>query len=447
MFSQGTLTRSLIMKLISNVSMNNKSKGFAVFIILIMAISSLTIIFATIPTVLAQSGTNISGIITQDTIWKKTNSPYSLTGPVAVNQGVTLTIEAGTTVNLNGYYVQVNGTLLAIGSSTNQINIKGPGDVRGGIIITAISNGWNQQTGSGCIIENAIISASVIAQNSVKIDHNTITASVTGHDFSIITNNNITGGTVGIFDSSIFSNNTITSATGLGSLLFGGTVLVSVGSGFSVNTSPIISSNVIKGSHDNGGHGSEGIQVSDYASITGNTIDGCKTGINVESTGTALIDKNLIINNQDGIDILGTCNIQENLLTKNYNAITISHSEATIFNNNIYANNFNLVSGVSYNINAQNNWWGTTDQQAINQTIHDSKNDFNLGTVNFVPFLTEANKHAPNPNTSTLNPSSSLTPTITPSPTTPEFPSAIAFTIFIVILTMVILSHQKRLKL
>jgi hypothetical protein len=136
------------------------------------------------PLGLAQSGTNVNGIISSDTTWTQANSPYSLTGPVAVNQGATLTIDAGTTVNLNSNYIQINGTLIAIGSSNNQININGPADVRGGIIITAISNGWNQQTGSGCVIENVIIGASVIAQNSVKIDHNMMTASVSGHGFS-----------------------------------------------------------------------------------------------------------------------------------------------------------------------------------------------------------------------------------------------------------------------
>jgi hypothetical protein len=393
-----------------------KSRILSLIAILILVGSSV-LMFVNMPLGLAQNGTSVSGIISSDTTWTQVGSPYTLTGPVAVNQGIRLTIEAGTTINLNGYYIQVNGTLIAIGSSTNPINIKGPADVRGGIIIMAISNGWNQQTGSGCIIENAIISASVIAQNSVKIDHNTITASLSVHGFSIITNNNITGGTVGIFDSSILSNNIITETVGLGSLLFGGTVLVSAGSGSSVNNLPVISSNIIKGSHDNGGHGNEGIQVSDYASITGNTIDGCKTGINVERTGTALIDKNLITNNQDGIDILGTCNIQENLLTKNNNAITISSGEATIFNNNIYSNNFNLVLGVSYAINAPNNWWGTTDTQAINQTIYDFKNDFNLGSVVFIPFLSSPNSQAPTGLTSTPEPS--ISPSS--SPTVPEF--------------------------
>lgn len=97
-----------------------------------------------------QAYTDVNGVINSDKTWTKANSPYSLTGPVAVNSGVTLTIEAGTAVNLNDYYIQVNGTLIAKGTSTNLINFNG-----GGITFTSASKSWNEQTGSGCIIENA----------------------------------------------------------------------------------------------------------------------------------------------------------------------------------------------------------------------------------------------------------------------------------------------------
>jgi hypothetical protein len=53
------------------------------------------------------------------------------------------------------------------------------------------------------------------------------------------------------------------------------------------------------------------------------------------------------------------------------------------------------------NIDAANNWWGTTDAQTINQTIRDSKIRQDLGTVTYTPFLTELNPQAmPNPNAS-----------------------------------------------
>jgi hypothetical protein len=53
-----------------------------------------------------------------------------------------------------------------------------------------------------------------------------------------------------------------------------------------------------------------------------------------------------------------------------------------------------IRNSAQYDFNATYNWWGTTDVQVINQTIHDYKNDFNLGNVTFEPFLTEANPSA-----------------------------------------------------
>jgi len=113
-----------------------------------------------------------SSIITSDTTWTKANSPYSLTGPVKVNNGVTLTIAAGATVNLNGYYIRVEGTLVARGTSSDKIYINGGDDISSetGIHFWSACTSWNEQTGLGCIIENANFnSCPVSVYNIVKI--------------------------------------------------------------------------------------------------------------------------------------------------------------------------------------------------------------------------------------------------------------------------------------
>ena len=63
----------------------------------------------------AETGTLVAGIIYTDTTWTKANSPYNLTGAIGIYQDVTLTIQPGVIVNLNGNYIQVNGTLAARG--------------------------------------------------------------------------------------------------------------------------------------------------------------------------------------------------------------------------------------------------------------------------------------------------------------------------------------------
>ena len=148
--------------------MGKIDKTFALILILVMVISGASLI-AFLPKALAQSGTTVTGIIYSDTTWTQANSPYSLTGPVSVNSGATLTIESGVTINLGNYYLEVNGTLRAIGNSNN-INFIG-----GRMIFSQPSTSWNAQTGSGCIIENAVLSSDIeMWTASPNINNNTI---------------------------------------------------------------------------------------------------------------------------------------------------------------------------------------------------------------------------------------------------------------------------------
>jgi len=344
----------------------------------------------------AQSGSNVNGIITSNTTWTQANSPYTLTGSVAVNAGVTLTIQAGVTVNLNGNYLQVNGTLFAIGTSTNKIQFNG-----GSITFTTVGNGWNDQTGSGSIIQYANVTSTIVSvQSPAKIDHNTLNGN--------IMMNNVISANCGVI-----SNNTVTASYG------------------------------------------DGIACSGNASISGNTIVGALWGGIDAFSGSPTIQGNLVTNNmgwngvmsQGGIVVRNggsesvptTPFIEDNTITNNNLGITIGSqgSQAIspiILNNNIYGNqkyNFYL-NQITYNVTVSNNWWGTTDTQAIGQTIYDYKNNFNLGNVSFIPFLSASDPLAPaqtyNPNpTPTPSPSPTptptTTPTSTPAPTTATSPT------------------------
>jgi hypothetical protein len=522
-----------------------------------------------------QAATEVTGIISSDITWTKANSPYSLTGPTAVGKGVTLTIEAGATVNLNGYYVQVNGTLVAQGSSADKIYFN-----NGELVFTSVSNGWNEQTSSGNIIENAILdetsisssqslkissssvnedysdsvtislgSSSIITNNIIKgaiqvdgasalISGNTITGRVYTGDSSTISNNIITQGAIKFQTtnkvyaiqtgmSSTISSNTVTGiANPAYPVLTGELAAISVGGGSSVISNKVtgtitgrpseISNNVVTGgglNHDMGGRetiaiytiyiysssstitdniitGTNGVAVNFQAGasmISGNTINGnilggteaaqstisrntitgaigiaagsaaifgniiegpinCGgsdasihdnvisdgiTGINV-ITGTATIERNSITKYSNGISVGSQAIIRSNTISGNNIGIELNNSPSvTIANNNIQNNNQNSIylKETSNDIEATNNCWGTTDTQAINQTIHDFKNDFNLGKVNFVPFLTEPNPEAtPDPNalpisTPTPVPSTSPTPTSSPAQTSTPTPT------------------------
>lgn len=154
-----------------------------------------------------QAATEVGGIITSDTTWTKANSPYNLTGNVLIESGVTLTIEADTTLNFNEYFIRVNGSLViqpgvtlnietVVGGGSIQvhglINMRGtstnPIHVNGGtyyyawiappsyssIVFSQQSIPWNEQTASGCIIENVVLSSTnIVVNNSPKITKNT----------------------------------------------------------------------------------------------------------------------------------------------------------------------------------------------------------------------------------------------------------------------------------
>ena len=113
-----------------------------------------------------QASTDVNGIINSDTTWTKANSPYTITQPVTVNSGVTLTIEPGVTAIMNqNVYLQVDGVVVAIGTSAEKILFDG-GEIR----LMPNSTGWNEQTASGSVIENAIFNGAIITvSNSAKM--------------------------------------------------------------------------------------------------------------------------------------------------------------------------------------------------------------------------------------------------------------------------------------
>lgn len=112
--------------------------------------------------------------------------------------------------------------------------------------------------------------------------------------------------------------------------------------------------------------------------------------------GEATIERNLISNNTNGVDVASQVTILNNTITNSSIAVRLQTSPSAITYNNIvnYTQSSLYLSSISTGINATYNWWGTTNTQSINFSIHDFKYDLNLGIVNFVPFLNEPNSQA-----------------------------------------------------
>jgi hypothetical protein len=454
-------------------------KALQVLLLIVFLVSSF--IFTT-GINLVHAATVPPSIINSDTTWTVGGSPYNLSGPTLVSYGATLTIEAGATININTFYLQVNGTLNARGTSVNPIHINSAKVNAGEIKFVASSTSWNEQTGIGCIIQNAIINQTVISivGCSVKIDGNIFYDSAdmqhenvainTGRyvgdssvfvSSSIISNNKFSQCGIDVVDSSIVSKNIIEGGMGI----YGGSPVISentisggssyfwIGRSFErdYNTiaidgycSPTIAANNIQGSisfnaNENGGvqndtrtyvnsviSGNEmgAILIQDGAGhvvISNNIMSGVMAGKEVATT----ISGNLITKANVGLEI-GNAVVKDNTIANCPIAITVNNGGSPVIRgNNIQ--NFSQFSikliGTPNDVNASNNWWGTTDTGAIAKSIYDQKNDFNLGKVNFAPILASSNPSAP-PLTLFLSTPKIPTTIATSSPTPTEIPEA-----------------------
>ncbi len=351
-------------------------------VLLILLFASMFLVFNPV-----NAETSVSGSITVDTTWTKNNSPYTVTEKTLIAEGKTLTIEPGVTVNIdNSAYLQVKGMLVARGSANEKIYFNG-----GQIRFTQVSCiDWNEETGYGCIIENAEINSNVdkaiyIIENSIKLNANTINAKIySSYGGPIITNNIIIGGIVVDGGATIISNNKITK----NGLDFGyGDFLDALVTKNSISDIGVSGINVNTGNASNQGDFSLRIEK--------NLIKNCETGINVGAMISPTIKYNTITNNKGGILLL------------NYPGSTII-AENSIINCEQYS--LSLSQWIATDISVPNNWWGTTNIQEIEKTIWDSDHNFDVGTVTFEPILTQPSSLAPTE-------ASDTTPTITSTPT------------------------------
>ena len=91
------------------------------------------------------ASSSISGVISTDTTWSVSGSPYLLTGNVGVDTGATLTIDPGVVVKAQGNYtLQVAGKLVVQGSQDQPVSFTCTSQVKGcwgGIQFTSAQSG------------------------------------------------------------------------------------------------------------------------------------------------------------------------------------------------------------------------------------------------------------------------------------------------------------------
>jgi hypothetical protein len=327
------------------------------------------------------------------------------------------------------------------------------------MFFSPLSNSWNDTSNTGSIIQYANFNQIYLQiDSSPKIDNcqfnfqtNYQSIFNIGSGSPIISNNiivytvqgnaggasclNIFGGAPQItnnrFEGSYanYTSNEIKVNSGTPSItsnLFDGDYHGSSNNGISVSSgNPIISNNQFKGK---GCLKAIVDSSSTQFTISNNIFSNCNSGITAQAASILTVSGNSFLGGNDGINILGSASltITGNLIDGNsrfgisgggyIDSNTITNNRVgihnpplgTISNNNIIGNILNSIDAKTSNVNAQNNWWGTIDIPTINQTIYDSKVDSSLGTITFVPFLTQPSSTAPS--------IPATTPVITPIP-------------------------------
>jgi len=365
-----------------------KLKTIVGIMLILLMVSIVSVAFnsvsatSSLSVVRTSASTDVSGRITTNTTWTLADSPYIIVGDVIVETNVFLTIEPGVVVKFtNGTNLIVDGALIARGNST--------------YTITFTSNAATPQLGDwgtirfrdtsideACIIDWVTIeyaSAGITIYNSSpKIDNSILRYNVYGfysesEGIARISNSSILNNTYGIggsfayyyyyspYTRSQISNSRILNNT-YGVWSSGGTLRI-LASDISYNTNGIIASSAtISKSIISNNNGSG---VSPYWYRYDNTT--------YYYDGTFSITYSTITENKEnGIVSKGSSNIHFSNLYNNtpydaYNAAPFSWSYG--------------------DVDATNNWWGTTNTTKIDEHIYDYYDDYNLKRVFYQPSL------------------------------------------------------------
>jgi Secretion system C-terminal sorting domain len=351
----------------------------------------------------AYAQTLVSGGIYNNVTWTLASSPYIVTGDIVVFPGKTLTIEPGVEVRVqgNGYpfgigtYIEIRGSIVAVGTPTAPITFKADGVVtdpwtwRGIQIQTQqgadgnfnyinMSNAYN-----GFASDGYVIRPGVTEFNNCNFSDNYI--SVNPWYSSKFVDCNFVGNGIGVqpassYDVEVellrcnFEDNEIALTYCWDTATIDSCVFLS-------NDNPLISfgngtvRNCLFDGNDIAFNGYSGL-VSDCEFINNNTA--------VTNFAGGSITNCVIRNNQLGVELSPGGTLQNNEISNNVIGVKIFDFVANFTDNKICSNTlYNVENGADKNISLVGNCFCESDSTVAEALLYDGYDDITRGLFNF----------------------------------------------------------------
>lgn len=349
--------------------------------------------------------TTVSGGIYQNTTWTVANSPYLMTGSMVVFPGVTLTIEPGVEVKVtpdysfntgNLRYLEVRGSLIAIGTDTAPITFKTTDvSIAGqqtwyGINIKG-SQGGNVQLDRFRLHDSFYGIANDIAQPGIS--YNWTNCQFKNNNYGVQLNANM------VYEGCLFEGNGVGQAAQIitGSLTANNCQFINNFCSFTWSNSINIDNCLFQGNGNNI-VGSPGIITNcqfidnDFglAEAYGHTIENCYfqgNNVAIDNTGGANITNTTFEANNIAVKLGDGSTLTNNIISNNNIGVAVlaySPNSTLIENNTIcYNTSYNLQNLTDKNFQVNANCFCSQDSTYIENLILDGYDDITRGLVNY----------------------------------------------------------------
>jgi len=355
----------------------------------------------------AYSQTNVSGSITSNTTWIKSNSPYIVIGNINVGSGTTLTIEAGVTIKfVIGTSIQINGKLIARGTYKDRITFTSNQltptygdwgniyftdnsedavtDVNGNYLSGSIIDYSNIEYGGGYSVKGSL----QIQKSFPYISNSIIRYGASNGIYAFF---QVSGGPLYLMKNTIaFHNNFGIYIDDRAPVVIKGNIIYSNNSGVNFMSAGQFMGNPIVFQNN--------------LLIKNGSLSSSSSVITWTDSYINITNNNFISNNCDYVlyptaHYQNGSNIKYNTFYSNNSKLLVLFDFPHLFqNNNLLVNNCNYFLSNKYasgSVDATNNWWGTINGSEISKKIFDWNNDNSLELINYNPILNKINIDAP----------------------------------------------------